>query len=203
MVSRTSARASRPSTGPESSLRGTSFELPASRVNHLRTSSLSCTSPPLGFRGQWDWLKPPGQYRDGPSNSLLAPSPQEEKDPNLTGLQQQPDRGSWRWKAITCLSLGLISVGCTSWRLAMADPAPHAHGRWPLPMGCQSVGLLWYGIFSRYIDFLTFNNFKDSMSLRCTVILRRKDTGWKLLPICQWLNGIFTICNTGAWITPR
>lgn len=130
-----------------------------SQASRLRTFSVSRASNPFGSGVQWDSLKPPGQYRDGPSNSFLAPPPQEEKDPSFTGLEQQPHSGSWRWEANTCLSLGLISVGCTSWCLAMADSASHAHGRWPLSMGCQSVGLLWYGNCFWYMGRLASNDF--------------------------------------------
>lgn len=150
------------------------------------------------WTSQWDGLSLPSPCNCDASDSFLVPSPQEEKGTRHAWFKQQFDPGHRRWESFGSLPTGLVSLGGTSRCLAMADSAAHTDGRRPLPVGCQSMGLLRYAIAWLLPDCASINVLQGFKFPRCTEISRPSGIGWRSPTICLWPSGISMTCNIGA-----
>lgn len=81
----------------------------------------------------------------GSSDSLVASSTQEEKGCCVSfWLERHAHIGHREWQIATCVSVGVVSLGCSGWCFAVADYSSHSHGGGLVPLGSRFMGLLRY-----------------------------------------------------------
>ena len=135
---------------------------------------------------------------------MVGPSPHKPRR-----KVKRPDNGS-EISTVTSPSSGRSQASRPTYPLAAFFwPARSSLSQWEiLPLILMAVGLfrwaagLWgySGMLSRYSEAVSTKFWQAFRTRQYTAITRLKDTGWRSRLNCRYLNGTFTISNTGEWI---
>lgn len=72
----------------------------------------------------------------GSSDALVSSSAQEEKGCCVSfGFERHPHSGHREWQIASCVSVGVVSLGCSGWCFALVDYSSHSHGGGLVPLG--------------------------------------------------------------------
>ena len=72
---------------------------------------------------------------------ILSPAEEEKVCRALRRLEQPTHNRRRGGESCACISISIISMGSSRWRISMARSSSHIDDSGPVSLGCQSVGL--------------------------------------------------------------